>query len=201
MLPNLFSISAERQRIDIDEKRDTPAPVRLSQLSHRLTHYRPGPLPVIGRHQQMPPAPASKGRQSRRTPQFPARKVWTQTLGQVLRSQLGPVRLLAHRDHANKVGEWRIPKTLPDAQFSAVEAFLVSLKRHSNTGHIWIPCLHQHSPRTVRPPGSAGHLRQKLESPLRRSEVGHIERRIGVGHYDKGHMRKIVPLSDHLRAH
>ena len=49
-------------------------------------------------------------------------------------------------------------------------------------------------------PGTAGDLREQLERPLRRPEVGVAQPDIGGDHADERHARKIVALRDHLRA-
>ena len=48
--------------------------------------------------------------------------------------------------------------------------------------------------------GAAGDLRQQLERPLGRAEVGQAEPDVGRDHADQRHAREVVPLGDHLRA-
>ena len=49
--------------------------------------------------------------------------------------------------------------------------------------------------------GAARHLREQLKGALRGAEIGHAEADIGGHHAHQRHVRNIVALGDHLRAH
>ena len=45
------------------------------------------------------------------------------------------------------------------------------------------------------------HLREQLKGPFSRPEIRNTETGIGPDDSDQGHMRKMMPLGDHLRSH
>ena len=61
--------------------------------------------------------------------------------------------------------------------------------------------LHHH-PAAERPTATAArHLRDELARPLRRAEVGQVQRGVGIDHAHEHHRREVEPLRDHLCAH
>ncbi len=124
----------------------------------------------------------------------------TQPLHQILRPHLSPLSKFRQGHHPDEIDEGRVLETLPKLEFLPVEALFVPFQRHSNTGHIGIPGLHQNAARTLSPAGPARHLRQQLERPLGRSEVRDVQAGVGVGDHHQGDVGEIVPLGYHLSA-
>ncbi len=60
--------------------------------------------------------------------------------------------------------------------------------------------LHQHPAALVAPARAAGHLRDQVEGPLGGTEVGQVQRGVGIDHADQGHIGEVQSLGDHLRA-
>ena len=63
-----------------------------------------------------------------------------------------------------------------------------------------LPRLHHDFPTPGPAPRPARHLRHQLKRPLRRAEVGQVERRVGIDHPDQGNPRKVESLGNHLRT-
>ena len=59
--------------------------------------------------------------------------------------------------------------------------------------------LHNRFTRLFASTRASGYLRQQLEGPLRRSEVGEPETDIRRNHPDERDARKVVPFRNHLR--
>ena len=60
--------------------------------------------------------------------------------------------------------------------------------------------LHDDLARQVRAAGAARDLEQQRGEPLRRAEIGAVERVVGAEHADQRQAREIVALGEHLRA-
>ncbi len=89
---------------------------------------------------------------------------------------------------------------LPHSQFAAGEARKIVLGRHLDRHLTRRRRLHQHSPPFNAPPRPAGHLGNQMEGPLAGPKLGLMQQRVGINHSHQGHIRKIEPLGDHLRA-
>ena len=61
--------------------------------------------------------------------------------------------------------------------------------------------LDDHAARLFAPPGPAGRLQQQLEGALGRPVIRQVQAEIRVGHDGQGHVRKMMALGEHLRAH
>lgn len=57
-----------------------------------------------------------------------------------------------------------------------------------------------HHPSLFFPPGAAGHLAQKLESPFEGTEIGAFEYIVRIEDAHEGNMVEVQPFGDHLRA-
>ena len=60
--------------------------------------------------------------------------------------------------------------------------------------------LHQHPTAARSAPRASGDLGEQLKGPFRCSEVRDVQADVCVDHPDKGNVRKIEALGDHLRA-
>ena len=68
-------------------------------------------------------------------------------------------------------------------------------------GGVGLEALDDRAPRVRAAAGAARDLRDELEGPLGRAEVGEGEGGVGADHADEAHIREVEPLRDHLRAH
>ena len=64
----------------------------------------------------------------------------------------------------------------------------------------WIAALYQHLAGMLRAARAAGHLHDGLRQPFRRAEVGAEQALVRVQHHHQRHVRKVMPLGQHLRA-
>ena len=64
--------------------------------------------------------------------------------------------------------------------------------------HRWIAALDEHLARKLRAASTARDLRKKLVGPLRRAEVRHVQRRVGVKRANEGDVREIMAFGNHL---
>jgi hypothetical protein len=85
-------------------------------------------------------------------------------------------------------------------QLSRRERRIVVLDRRLNCRHLWTERLHQHAAAAFAAAGPPRYLRHQLKRPLRRTEIGQMERRIGIDHTNERHVREVETLGNHLRS-
>ena len=95
-------------------------------------------------------------------------------------------------------GGYRIARR--NLQLALEERGIVLPARELDAVVIRIERLDDRFARLLAAAGAAGHLRQQLERPLGRAEIGQAEADVGRDDADERDARKIVPLGDHLRA-
>ena len=93
----------------------------------------------------------------------------------------------------------RVVERAPPLQLLREEAPDVVARRVRDGPRVGLEGLHEHAARRVAATAS-GELRDHLEGPLLRAEVGHAEAGIRVDHRSELDAGEVVPLRDHLRS-
>ena len=103
------------------------------------------------------------------------------------------------RDHAHEVAEGRVAELAPPRQLVGQEARHVVVGGQRERPGVRLEGLDEHAARCVAPTPPS-QLRDELERPLLRAEIGQAE--TGVGVHDGGQLDpgEVVALGDHLRS-
>ncbi len=107
---------------------------------------------------------------------------------------------VAHQ-HVRHRAERRIAHHAPEVDLLFVEPLVILRGGELNGVMIGIDGLHQHDARKAAPPRASRYLRQQLKGPLAGAKIGHAEADIRRHHAHQRHVRDVVALGDHLRAH
>ncbi len=94
----------------------------------------------------------------------------------------------------------RIAQRAPVLDLAVVERLVVLGHRLLQQRVLRLEGLDHHAPGPLAAPGATRDLRQQLERPLGRAEVGQPQRLVRRQHADERDPREVVPLGDHLRA-
>ena len=187
----------ERLRVDVDDGRQ-PAPAqrgaRGGEQRRRAARERAG---LVGLRDELGSVAAPQAQQRRRPEQRPLDAV--QTVAHLAKHLGDAGRVGPGRDDRDEVADRRIAECRPPLELLGEEPRDVVALRELEGHRVRLERLHENEPRRVASAPS-GELRDELERPLLRAEVGDREPRVGVddgGEIDAG---KVVALRDHLRA-